>query len=407
MSLIVQKFGGSSVANPERIKKVAERIIEYKDAGHQVITVVSAMGDSTDDLIELANQLNARPSAREMDMLLSTGEQVSISLLAMAIQAKGYPVISLTGPQAGIRTNSSHGKAKILNVQTDRLEQELANGKIIIVAGFQGISDKNEITTLGRGGSDTTAVALAAALNANVCEIYTDVDGVYTSDPRIVPKAAKLSVISYDEMLELASLGAAVLQPRAVEFAKLNNVKLHVRSSFNHNEGTIVREVEDMEKDMVVSGVACDHNVTKIALFDVPDKPGIAYQLFDALAQENINVDMIIQSHERENRNDFSFTVGRDDKARAVEIANQVADAIGARGVAYDDTVAKVSIVGAGMKTNPGVAAKMFEVLYRLNINIQMISTSEIKVSCVVDDESADRAVVALHTAFGLDQLEQ
>lgn len=407
MSLIVQKFGGSSVANPERIKKVAERIIEYKDAGHQVITVVSAMGDSTDDLIELANQLNARPSAREMDMLLSTGEQVSISLLAMAIQAKGYPVISLTGPQAGIRTNSSHGKAKILNVQTDRLEQELANGKIIIVAGFQGISDKNEITTLGRGGSDTTAVALAAALNANVCEIYTDVDGVYTSDPRIVPKAAKLSVISYDEMLELASLGAAVLQPRAVEFAKLNNVKLHVRSSFNHNEGTIVREVEDMEKDMVVSGVACDHNVTKIALFDVPDKPGIAYQLFDALAQENINVDMIIQSHERENRNDISFTVGRDDKTRAVEIANQVADAIGARGVAYDDTVAKVSIVGAGMKTNPGVAAKMFEVLYRLNINIQMISTSEIKVSCVVDDESADRAVVALHTAFGLDQLEQ
>ncbi|NLL19518.1 MAG: aspartate kinase [Clostridia bacterium] len=407
MGLIVQKFGGSSVANTERIRKVAERIIEYKDAGHQVVTVVSAMGDSTDDLIELASQLNSKPSAREMDMLLSTGEQVSMSLLAMAIQAKGYQVISLTGHQAGIRTDSIHSKAKILDVKTDRLEQELGKGNIVIVAGFQGMSDENEITTLGRGGSDTTAVALAAALNADICEIYTDVDGVYTSDPRVVPNASKLASISYDEMLELASLGALVLQPRAVEFAKLSGVKLHVRSSFNHSEGTIVQEVESMEKAMVVSGVACDHNVTKIALFDVPDKPGIAYQLFDALAKENINVDMIIQSHEQENRNDISFTVTRDDKDTAVAIANKVADAIGARGVAYDDTVAKVSIVGAGMKTNPGVAAKMFEVLYRLNINIQMISTSEIKVSCVIDEQDGNRAVVALHEAFGLDKLEQ
>lgn len=405
MGLIVQKFGGSSVANPERIQKVAERIIEYHDAGHQVVTVVSAMGDSTDELIELANQLNSKPSAREMDMLLSTGEQVSISLLAMAIQAKGHSVVSLTGHQAGIKTDSVHGKAKILNVNTERLERELGKGNIVIVAGFQGMSEDNEITTLGRGGSDTTAVALAAALKAEICEIYTDVDGVYTSDPRLVPDASKLAFISYDEMLELASLGAAVLQPRAVEFAKLTGVKLHVRSSFNHSEGTIVQEVNNMEKDMVVSGVTCDHNVTKIALFEVPDKPGIAYQLFDALAKENINVDMIIQSHERDNRNDISFTVTRDDKDTAVAIANKVCDEIGARGVAYDDTVAKVSIVGAGMKTNPGVAAKMFEVLYRLNINIQMISTSEIKVSCVVDEQNGDRAVLALHEAFGLDKL--
>lgn len=406
MGLIVQKFGGSSVANADKIKNVAKRIIEYKEAGHQVVTVVSAMGDSTDELIELARQINTNPSPREMDMLLSTGEQVSIALLAMAIEAQGHSVISLTGPQAGIKTDEKHGKAKILDVDTQRLEKELSRGNIVIVAGFQGLSGNNEITTLGRGGSDTTAVALAAALNADICEIYTDVDGIYTCDPRVVPDASKLSYISYDEMLELASLGALVLQPRAVEFAKLANVKLHVRSSFNHSEGTIVQEVEEnMEKAMVVTGVACDKNVTKIAVFGVPDRPGIAYQLFNALAEDNINVDMIIQSHEQDERNDISFTVTRDDKDRAVAIAKQVADDIGAEGVAFDDTVAKVSIVGAGMKTNPGVAAKMFEVLYRQNINIQMISTSEIKVSCVVAGNEADNAVRALHQAFGLDQL--
>ncbi|HHW07371.1 MAG TPA: aspartate kinase [Clostridia bacterium] len=406
MSLVVQKFGGSSVANAERIKNVAKRVIEYKSQGHQVITVVSAMGDSTDELIELARQINADPSPREMDMLLATGEQVSIALLAMAIEAEGYKVISLTGPQAGIKTDATHGKAKILDVDTKRLEAELSRGNIIIVAGFQGISEDNDITTLGRGGSDTTAVALAAALNADVCEIYTDVDGVYTSDPRVVPNAAKLPYVSYDEMLELASLGAVVLQPRAVEFAKLTNVKLHVRSSFNHTEGTIVQEVdENMERAMVVTGVACDKNVTKIAVFGVPDRPGIAYQLFNALAGENINVDMIIQSHEKDERNDISFTVTRDDKKHAVAIAKKVADEIGAEGVSFDDTVAKVSIVGAGMTTNPGVAAKMFEVLYKQNINIQMISTSEIKISCVIDEQQADSAVVALHEAFGLDQL--
>lgn len=406
MGLIVQKFGGSSVANADKIKNVAKRIIGYREAGHQVVTVVSAMGDSTDELIELARQINTDPSPREMDMLLSTGEQVSIALLAMAIEAQGYSVVSLTGPQAGIKTDDKHGKAKILDVDTERLETELSRGNIIIVAGFQGISENNEITTLGRGGSDTTAVALAAALNADICEIYTDVDGIYTSDPRVVPNASKLPYISYDEMLELASLGALVLQPRAVEFAKLANVKLHVRSSFNHSEGTIVQEVEEnMEKAMVVTGVACDKNVTKIAVFGVPDRPGIAYQLFNALAEDNINVDMIIQSHEQDERNDISFTVTRDDKKRAVTIAKQVADDIGAEGVAYDDTVAKVSIVGAGMKTNPGVAAKMFEVLYKQNINIQMISTSEIKVSCVIAGHEADNAVRALHQAFGLDRL--
>lgn len=407
MSLVVQKFGGSSVANAERIKNVAKRVIEYKTQGHQVVVVVSAMGDSTDELIGLAKQVNTDPSPREMDMLLATGEQVSIALLAMAIEAEGHRVISLTGPQAGIKTDGTHGKAKILDVNTGRLEAELAKGNIVIVAGFQGMSEDNEITTLGRGGSDTTAVALAAALNADICEIYTDVEGVYTSDPRVVPNASKLPYVSYDEMLELASLGAVVLQPRAVEFAKLTNVKLHVRSSFNRAEGTIVQEVEeDMEKAMVVTGVACDKNVTKIAVFGVPDRPGIAYSLFHALAQDNINVDMIIQSHEKNERNDISFTVTRDDKKKAVAIAQKVAEEIGAEGVAYDDTVAKVSIVGAGMKTNPGVAAKMFEVLYQLNINIQMISTSEIKISCVIDEQQADSAVVALHQAFGLDQLQ-
>lgn len=405
MGLIVQKFGGSSVAEPKLIKNVAKRIIEYKNAGHHVLTVVSAMGNSTDKLIELAKEISLEPSSREMDMLLSTGEQVSISLLAMAIQAEGHSVVSLTGPQAGIQTDTAHGRAKIMDIDTRRLKAELAKNNIIIVAGFQGLSPDEEITTLGRGGSDTTAVALAAALKADICEIYTDVDGIYTSDPRTVPKASKLSSISYDEMLELASLGALVLQPRAVEFAKLANVKLHVRNSFNHAEGTIVQEVEKMEKAMVVSGVACDKNVTKIALFDVPDKPGIAFQLFNELADENINVDMIIQSHEQEDRNDISFTVTRDDKHKAVAIAKKIAQRIGAKGVAYDDTVAKISIVGAGMKTNPGVAAKMFGVLYDLKINIQMISTSEIKVSCVIDGEHAEASVVALHQAFGLENI--
>jgi aspartate kinase len=406
MSLIVQKFGGSSVASPEKIKKVARRIVNCKKEGHQVITVLSAMGNTTDELIELAYQVSDNPSPREMDMLLSTGEQVSIALLAMAIEQLGFPVISLTAGQVGIRTDNVHSKAKILEINTGRIQRELSQNKIVIVAGFQGVSAENDITTLGRGGSDTTAVALAAALKADVCEIYTDVEGIFTTDPRIVPNASKLPTISFDEMLELASLGALVLQPRAVEFAKQFKVRLHVRSSLNYNEGTIIQEVNGMEKELIVSGVALDKNVAKIALFDVPDRPGIAYKLFNALAEENINVDMIIQSHERNDINDISFTVARDDVKKAVATAEKICREIGAKKVVFNDRVAKVSIVGAGMKTNPGIAAMMFEALYSLNINIQMIATSEIKVSCIIAEEEAEAAVKALHKRFNLENLD-
>lgn len=402
MSVIVQKFGGSSVADPERIKRVAKRIIDCKKAGNQVIVVVSALGDSTDDLIKLSKEITNNPSQREMDMLLATGEQVSIALLTMAIQHLGYDAISLTGPQAGIITNDVHSKAKIINIVNVRLKQELEQGNIVIVAGFQGQTLAGEITTLGRGGSDTTAVAIAAALQADVCEIFTDVDGVYTADPRIVPEAQKLASISYDEMLELASLGALVLQPRSVEFAKQFQVKLHVRSSFNYHEGTIVQEVSAVEKEMVVSGVAHDLNVAKITLFDVPDVPGIAQKLFSALARHNINVDMIIQSNSRNEYNDISFTIEKDDIHKAVAIVEEVKNQVGAKGITFDDTVAKVSIVGAGMKSNPGVAAKMFEALAKENINIQMIATSEIKISCIIDRDDTPKAVRAIHNIFGL-----
>ncbi|MHB1418841.1 MAG: aspartate kinase [Bacillota bacterium] len=402
MGIIVQKFGGSSVANPERIKRVARRVVECREQGHQAVAVVSALGDTTDDLIKLAKQITDNPPDREMDMLMSTGEQISIALLAMAIHELGHPVISLTGPQVGILTNDVHNKAKILEVSADRLRTELDKGKIVIVAGFQGMTIDNEITTLGRGGSDTTAVAVAAALKADVCEIFTDVDGVYTTDPRVVPEARKLSSISYDEMLELASLGALVLQPRSVEFAKQYGVVLHVRSSFNHNTGTLVQEVSDMEKEMVVSGVAYDLNVAKIALFDVPDRPGIAHKVFSALARESVNVDMIIQSTMRNERNDISFTVVKDDLRKAVTVMEQIVSEIGAGGFTSDENVAKVSIVGAGMITNPGVASSMFEALAVDEINIQMISTSEIKVSCIVAAEDAKKAVVSLHQKFEL-----
>ncbi len=405
--LVVQKFGGSSVANPERIKRVAKRVVGTKRAGNQVVVVVSAMGDATDELISLARQLSDNPSDREMDMLLSTGEQVSIALLAMAVDSFGEPVVSLTGPQAGITTNEVYAKAKITGIDTTRLNKELAEGKIVVVAGFQGRCANDDTTTLGRGGSDTTAVALAAAIHADVCEIFTDVDGVYTCDPRVVPRARKLESISYDEMLELASLGALVLQPRAVEFAKQYNVRLHVRSSFNYNTGTMVQEVGSMEKEMVVSGVAYDLNVAKIAFFDVPDKPGTAMKLFSALAAENINVDMIIQSTMRNEVNDISFTITKDDLNKALRVAEKVKEEIGATGYNYDGDVAKVSIVGAGMITNPGVAAGMFAALADAGVNIQMISTSEIKVSCIIDAQSAKKAVQALHTRFALDGEEE
>lgn len=403
MGLVVQKYGGTSVDGPERVKNVARRVVETKRAGNQVVAVVSAPGDTTDKLIEMAKQITPNPPARELDMLMATGEQMSIALLAMAIQDLGEPVISLTGPQVGILTDGVHTKARILNVSCDRLRRELDSGKIVIVAGFQGATADNEITTLGRGGSDTTAVALAAALKADVCQIYTDVDGVYTADPRIVPKASKLPVISYDEMLELASLGAQVLQPRSVEFAKLHRVVLEVRSSFNYNEGTLVKEVSEMEKRMVVTGVAGDRNVARIAVYDVPDRPGIAKALFEALARESINVDMIVQSAMRDGINDIAFTVTRDDLAKALEVTEKVKEKIGASSIAYDDKVAKVSIVGAGMITNPGVAARMFACLAEEGINIHMISTSEIKVSCIIDEEHLTKAMRALHKWFGLD----
>jgi len=404
MALIVQKYGGTSVNGPERVKNVARRVVNTYREGNKVAVIVSAPGDMTDDLIALAHQVSPNPPAREMDMLLATGEQTSIALLAMAIHELGKPVISLTGPQVGIFTDSVHSKARILEVGCERLHSELAKGKIVVIAGFQGKTRDDEITTLGRGGSDTTAVAVAAVLNADVCQIYTDVDGVYTADPQVVPAARKLPVISYEEMLELASLGAQVLQPRAVEFGKLNNVVLEVRSSFNNNSGTLVKEVTEMEKKIAVSGVAGDRNVARIALHDVPDRPGIAKALFSALAQQSVNVDMIVQSAMRNEINDIAFTVDRDDLQKAVAVTEKVRDEIGASRVTSNDRVAKVSIVGAGMITNPGVAADMFACLAEEGINIQMISTSEIKVSCIIDEEYLTRAMQALHRYFGLDK---
>lgn len=405
MALVVQKFGGSSVANPERIRNVAQRVVETKKAGNQVIVVVSAMGDTTDELITLMNQISNKPPAREVDMLLTTGEQISIALLAMAIDAMGEKVISLTGPQVGVITNDIHTKAKILNIKTQRLKEELAEGKIIVVAGFQGVDDNNDITTLGRGGSDTSAVAIAAAIQADVCEIFTDVDGVYTTDPRIVDHARKIESISYDEMLELASLGALVLQPRAVEFARNYNVEIHVRSSFNHNTGTIVKGVEDMERERVVRGIAHDLNVAKVALFDVPDKPGIAGKIFKTLADAKVNVDMIIQSStDRSDVNDISFTVTKDDLQLAKDIVEELQKELGIGEVSFDDKVAKISIVGAGMVSNPGVAASMFEALANEDINIEMISTSEIKISCIIRADNYKLAVLALHNKFELEK---
>ncbi len=408
MGIIVQKFGGSSVADAERIRRVAKRVSESYDEGNQVVVVVSAMGDTTDHLIALARDLNPQPPGRELDMLMSTGEQQTIALLAMTLKGMGYKAVSLTGWQAGIITEMVQSKARILRINCDRLHEELDAGRIVVVAGFQGITEAREITTLGRGGSDTTAVALAAALEADVCDIFTDVDGVYSTDPRLVPQARKLDVISYDEMLELATLGAGVLHPRCVEVGKQFGVHIHVRSSFNHNTGTMVREVDQMEKileqKILVSGVAFDRNVAKVTVFDVPDKPGTAAEIFHSLAKEHINVDMIIQGAQRNQINTISFTISRDDVEKAKEVLSELKKRIHMDSAEYDIDVAKVSIVGAGMITNPGVAAKMFDVLADERINIELISTSEIKVSCAIYEGDVDRAVKALHTAFGLDQ---
>ena len=400
--LIVQKYGGSSVANAERIRRVARRVTDVRAEGHDVVVVVSAMGDTTDDLIHLVKEITDYPPERELDMLLSTGEQVSIALLAMAIKDLEKPVISLTGAQVGIMTDNVHTKAKILNVNTSRLQNELEQGNIIVVAGFQGVNNVNDITTLGRGGSDTTAVALAVALKADLCEIYTDVDGVYTADPRLVPDARKLDAVSYDEMLELAHLGAVVLHPRSVELAMQYGLPLHVRSSFNHNLGTIVKEAAGMEKSLLVTGVAYDLDVARIGLFNVFDKPGIAYKLFKTLADERINVDMIIQSAMRDDRNDIAFTCSQGDLKRALEVVEKLQPELGSSGYTSDSGVAKISIIGAGMVSNPGVASLMFEAIYEQGINLEMISTSEVKISCIIKADEARKAVRALHKKFNL-----
>ncbi|HET7558883.1 MAG TPA: aspartate kinase [Limnochordia bacterium] len=399
---MVQKYGGSSVATPEKIQNVARRVIENQDAGWSVAVVVSALGDTTDELIALARQLNERPPKREMDMLLSTGEQISIALLAMAISAKGREAISFTGPQAGIQTDRSYSKARIQRVDPLRVQAALSAGKIAVVAGFQGLNDADDITTLGRGGSDTTAVALAAALDAEVCEIYTDVEGVFTADPRVEPQARKLRDISYGEMLEMASLGAVVLQPRSVEYGAIHGVPIHVRSTFSTNPGTMVREDRILEKDMMVVGCAHDTNVAKITVLGVPDRPGVAAALFSRLAEEGVNVDMIVQTNRESQATDMLFSVSHDDLPTAKEATDAVARDLGAQGTLCDERVAKVSIVGAGMVSNPGVAAKMFSTLAAQGVNIQVISTSEIKISCLIAADQVKPAVRAIHAAFEL-----
>ncbi|TBL79888.1 aspartate kinase [Paenibacillus thalictri] len=404
MSLIVMKFGGSSVGDPERMKRVAKRISERKQEGHQCVVVVSAMGDTTDDLIDLTKQIcTTTPPAREMDMLLSTGEQVSVALLSMAIHSLGCSAVSFTGWQAGMYTEDVHGKARITDIQPERILKALDNDKIVIVAGFQGMTGEGEITTLGRGGSDTTAVALAAAIKADVCEIFTDVDGVYSTDPRIVRVARKLNEISYDEMLELANLGAAVLHPRAVEYAKNYNVPLVVRSSFNHNEGTKVKEEAVMEQGLAVRGIAYDKNVARISILGVEEKVGQLAKVFTALAKEQIDVDIIVQSGVMNGAADFSFTVSLSDKDKALQVIEGIRSTVGFREVTSQENLVKVSIVGAGMVSTPGVAAKMFEVISELGLSINMVSTSEIKTSCVIDGSRLIEVIQALHTAYGLD----
>lgn len=399
MSLIVQKFGGSSVADAQKVENVARRVTDTYKEGNSVVVVVSAQGDTTDDFLDKAAEINEAPSKREMDVLLSAGEQISMSLLAMAIQKLGYPVISLTGWQAGIKTTSNYSDARIRTIDTERLERELDMKRIVIVAGFQGINKYDDITTLGRGGSDTTAVALAAALHADKCEIYTDVDGVYTADPRIVPNAKKLTDVSYDEMLELASLGANVLHNRSVELALKYNVKLEVKSSFERVDGTVVKEVKNVEK-MMVRGVARDNDVARISIVGIDNTPGKAFKVFSLLAKASINVDVILQSIGRNDTKDISFTVAEKQLDEAVKVINENLEIIGAESVEYNKDVSKVSIVGAGMISTPGVAAKMFEALYEAHININMISTSETKVSVLIDRKDAENAVRAIHDKF-------
>jgi aspartate kinase len=402
MALIVQKYGGTSVGDVDRIRNVARRVIRMKEAGNDVVVVVSAMAGETNRLVALAQRMADIPDEREMDVVMATGEQVTIGLLAMTIKSMGHGARSFTGSQVRILTDSAHTKARIRKIDDNAMRVALARGEVVVVAGFQGIDEQGNVTTLGRGGSDTSAVALAAALGADVCEIYTDVDGVYTTDPNIVPAARKLDRVSYDEMLEMASLGAKVLQTRSVLFAKKYNVPIHVRSSFHDGEGTLVTREEDIMEELVVSGVTYNRDEAKITVVGVPDQPGVAAKLFGPITARNIIVDMIVQNVGSDGRTDLTFTVTKGDLKRALEIVQNTARDLNASGVLADDRIAKVSIVGMGMKNHAGVASRMFDLLAKEGINIQMISTSEIKVSCVIEDKYTELAVRTLHEGFGL-----
>lgn len=404
MALLVQKYGGSSVANAEKIKNVASRAIKTVADGNQVVVVVSAMGDTTDDLIQLARQINSHPSEREMDVLLSTGEIVSSTLLAMAISSKGYTSVSLSGAQAGIETDTSYNKARIKRIEPKRIIKELGKGNIVIVAGFQGITEDMDITTLGRGGSDTTAVALAVSLKAKECQIYTDVEGVFTADPRIVPEARRLEEIGYEEMLELATSGAKVMHHRAVEVGGVYNMPILVACSFNEKPGTLIHGGVSMEVRNKVRGIAHDFNVAKITVVGVPDKPGIAASIFESLAGANVSVDTIVQNASVNNITDLSFTLAKDDVEKALLIIGPMVKAMGAKDCISDATLGKVSIVGTGMQNAPGYAARMFRTLYEHNINIQLITTSEIRITCIIAEDKVKEAVKALHKAFALEQ---
>ena len=402
MSLIVQKYGGSSVANPERIKRVAERVGRYRKKGHSLVVVVSALGDTTDELLELSKEITQNPSRRELDMLISTGEQISVSLLAMALHELRCDAISFTGGQVGIVTDSAYTRARILDISTHRIREELKKKKVVIVAGFQGINPKQEITTLGRGGSDLTAVALAKALSADSCEIYTDVEGIFTTDPRLVKEARKIKKISYEEMLELASSGSQVMQSRSVEVAGKFNIPIHVRSSFTNKEGTwIVKEDRSME-DVLIRGVSLNKDEAKLTLSGVPNRPGVAATVFKTLANRGVNVDMIIQNIGKSTATDITFTVPKGDADTAIASLKTIAKKVGFKGISQDLNIAKVSVVGIGMRSHAGVAAAMFDTLGKNKINIEMISTSEIKISCVVKKKDAEKAVKLLHRQFGL-----
>ena len=406
MALIVQKYGGSSVADAEKIKNVARRIAATRDKGNQVVVVVSAMGDTTDELIQLANQVTDRPDDRELDVLLSTGEVVSSTLLAMTLHGMGYPAISLSGAQAGIRTDSTYSRARILKVESKRVVKELEKGNIVIVAGFQGVTEEMDVTTLGRGGSDTTAVALAASLKAEACQIYTDVEGIYTADPRLVPEAINLAEIGYEEMLELASYGARVMHPRAVELGELYNIPILVASSFTENPGTLIHGGVSMEVRNKVRSVAHDLNVAKVTVIGLPDHPGIAASIFEPLAKAAISVDTIVQNASIAGVTDLTFTVAKSQLARAMEVAEPIARAIGAKECVSDSKLGTVSIVGTGMQNTPGYAARMFSALSEKKINIQLITTSEIRITCIIDESQVKDAVRALHRAFEIETEE-